>query len=135
MASYIELKSRKNTLWECFYAFNDRQMNEGLEETGLSKSEITHYGYGLYGSKRGIKKYLNFYDELNKQIAEQCTAQEAYDYEFDNHECDYTGDDTAAMVIVLGIFPSSEVRKIDRRWAVLPIEKVYGYSDTDLVLS
>ena len=113
--SYKELKNREAPMWECFFAFSNKQLDEGLEKTGLGKSELLSYGHGLFGSKRGIDKFLDFYSETNKQIAEQCTPQEVYDYEFWNHECEYTGDDADAMEIVTKIFPPEKVSKVNRR--------------------
>ena len=131
MTTYADLRNLAPALCECFHAFNDRQMNEGLEKTGLSRSTIVHYGYGLYGSKAGITKYLQFYDNIDKQIAAQCTPQEVYDAEYDNHECDYNQSDTAAMVLVLGIFSVSKASTIDRRNAVLPVEEIYSFGRSD----
>lgn len=124
---YQELSDMQPPLWECFFAFSEEQFSQGLEKTGLNRSNIVTADLGLYGSKRGIQKLLSDYEERDKRIALECDPQEVYDYEFDNHECDYTGDDTEAMEIVLRIFPVEKVKKIQRRWDMTPIEKIEGW--------
>lgn len=112
---YKELSDMQPLLWECFFAFSEEQFSQGLEETGLNRSNIVTTNFGLYGSKRGIQKLLSDYEERDKRIALECNPQEVYDYEFDNHECDYTGDDTEAMEIVLRIFSPQDAAKVNRR--------------------
>jgi ribosomal protein L37AE/L43A len=42
-------------------------------------------------------------------------VQEVYDYEYDNHECSITCDDSEAIMIALGIFTEAECKTIKRK--------------------
>lgn len=131
--NYAKLKQRQAPLFECFFAFNQKQFDQGLEKTGLDRSDVISPGMGLYGSRRGVEALRKFNQETH-QLMSQCNPQEVYDYEFDNHECDYVGSDFQAMEFVLSLFPVEKVRKIQRRWDMTPIEKIEGYCDPNIVL-
>lgn len=113
--NYQEIKNQQPILNECFFAFGKKQFDEGITKHNLEGKKIYSGIGGLYGTEKGIKDLLNFYSDLNDRIAKECTAQEVYDYEFDNHECSITCDDSEAMMIVLGIFSAEQCRSVVRK--------------------
>lgn len=100
MGKYAELILQFPELGKCFFAFNKEEYAEGLIKHGLIDSEVVHAGYGLYGTREDIKLFAERRDARKIDIASQCTPQEIYDYEYYNHECSYTGDDSEALEIV-----------------------------------
>lgn len=111
-----------------FYAFSNEQFNEGLKRIeGLREGDekIISCGGGLYGLKKYIDKMFNYYDEVNKKIAEQCNPQDVYDYEYANYECciAYEGD-TNAIELVLDLFGEERTRKVKRKRVRITIDQL-----------
>jgi hypothetical protein len=94
-----------------FFAFSNDQIEKGLAELGLETKDIVSVGSGLYGTRKGIKSFLDYYDEREQRIKQDCTPQEVYDFEFVNYECDYTRDDSEALENVHDIFGTNVVVK------------------------
>lgn len=112
--NYQEIKNQQPILRNCFFAFSKEQFNEGIEKHNLQDQKIYQAQGGLYGTQEGIDELMNFYSELDERIANECDPQEVYDYEFDNHECSYTNDDTDVMLMVMNTFGwrvSSEIKR------------------------
>ena len=101
-------------MFECFFAFSNDQFKEGVKKLNLEGKKIFRGAGGLYGTKEGIKKLYADYDNISKQVAEQCNPQEAYEYEFDNHDCGYTGDDEEAIKIVVSYFGEERAKTVKR---------------------
>lgn len=120
MKRYAELKDKQPEMWECFFAFSNSQFAEGKKKAGIEDRKLYDGGMGLYGTQEGIKKFFNFYDNLDKEIAENCDPQEAYNYEFDNHECSITCDDSDVIAIVIHIFGKDKAKTVKRK---------YGYTE------
>ena len=113
--NYQEIKNQQPVLRECFFAFSTQQFQEGITKHNLEDKKI-YRGYGgLYGTKEGIEELMNFYDKINERIGKECNPQDVYDYEFDNHECSITCDDTEPMMIVLGVFTEEQCMNVKRR--------------------
>lgn len=113
-----------------FFAFNDEQFEEGVKRLGFTmdnlKGNIFSMGYGGFGTREGIKRYLESFDERDKDIPNVCNPQEVYCYEFNNHECmlDYDGDE-AAMKIILSTYGDDIAKKIKRYCVYYSIEEIY----------
>lgn len=125
MANYLELKSKTPELTDCFFAFNMQQYHEGVRQ--LQGKEVYSGEYvcrGLFGTKEGVHNFLNFHNDLKNQIREECTPQEVYDYEYDNHECGYVCDDTEAIRIVIYYFGMIPALTIKRRYGFVDIESL-----------
>ena len=120
--TYQELKNQQPILEECFFAFDAAQFIDGIKKTGIKAKKICSAGSGLYGTKEGIDKLLNDYAAIEKQIAEQCDPQEMYDYEYNNHECDYIGDDEEAIDMVIGTFGVEKAKTVKRKHGYKPIQ-------------
>lgn len=113
---YSELKKQQPVLEECFFAFSNEQFAEGVKEHNLEGKKIYSGEYGLYGTADGIQKFYAAYEAIELQIIEQCSPQEVYDYEFDNHDCTYVGDDEEAIDIVLNLFGVEKAKTVVRKY-------------------
>ena len=122
--NYQQIKNEQPILKDCFFAFGQSQFNEGIVKHNLQGQKIYNGGSGLYGTKEGIEKLFAFYEGLNDRIAKECNPQEVYDYEFDNHECSYTNDDSEAMMIVMGTFTEQQCKSIKRKYGHYSIEEL-----------
>ena len=121
---YLKLKKEQPAPGEYFYAFNKEQFDEGVKEAGIEGKKIVSYGFGLYGTREGIDKLLSHTDTITKRIGEECDPQSVYDYEYENHECGYTGDDTEAIKLVFCYFTDEQAKKVKRRNALLSIKQI-----------
>ena len=116
MRTYKEIKMQEPELFECFFAFSDEQFKEGVEKMGLEGKKIVRAPHdGLFGTREGIAKLLADYDKIDQEIAAECKPQDVYDYEFNNHECEYVGDDSEAFEIVKCLFGERAV-EVKRRF-------------------
>lgn len=100
-----------------FYAFDDKQFNEGLLREGYIKEgetyqdlkdkgiKLTTDGLGGYGTKEAFEQRNKQYEEIDEEIKENCTPEEIFEYEYHNHECGYTGDWSEALEITNEYFP------------------------------
>ena len=123
--TYLNLKKEEPVLNNCFFAFSNQQLSEGLRKFNLDIKDICAYGSGLYGTREGIKEMMDFYDKRIERIAEQCDPQEVYNYEFHNHECNYTNDDTEVMKIIVSTFGEERSKDVKRKFGYTKIEKLF----------
>lgn len=113
-----------------FYAFSDKQFEDGVKRLGFTmddlKGNIFSMGYGGYGTKDGIKRYLDSFDKRDADIPNICNPQEVYNYEWNNHECmyDYEGDEEALKIILI-TYGEDVARMIKRYRAMYSIEEIY----------
>lgn len=122
--NYQQIKNEQPILKECFFAFSNVQFTEGITKHNLEGKKI-YRGYGgLYGTKEGIDELMSFYDKLNERIGKECDPQEVYNYEFNNHECSYTNDDSEVMKMMLGYFTEEQCRSIKRKFGYSSIEEL-----------
>jgi hypothetical protein len=122
--TYQEIKNQQPVLRECFFAFSKEQFNEGIAKHNLQDKKIYKGFAGLYGTKEGIEELMSFYDALDKRIASECDPQDVYNYEFANHECSYTNDDSEAMMIVISTFTEEQSRSVKRKFGYLSYEEL-----------
>jgi hypothetical protein len=113
--SYALIKSRHPELTDCFFAFSKQQFEEGVVEHHLEGKKLYDGGHGLVGTKEGIQKLFDDYAAIDKEVSEKCAPQEVYDYEFNNHECGYTNDDSEPLAIVERIF-GERVSEVTRKY-------------------
>jgi hypothetical protein len=113
---YLEIKNRHPEMIECFFAFSTEQFNEGKKNIPEGK-KILSATMGLYGTREGITKLLAFYDANTAEIGQKCDPQEVYDFEFDNHECSYTCDDTEVIKLIISYFGEEKAATVKRRHA------------------
>lgn len=114
--------------FDMFAAFSKEQFEKGLKSIRpLNDGEkLCSLGAGIFGTKDGIKKYLNLIKVTHKKIAEECDPQEVYVYEFNNFESAIAFDgDENAIKIVADIFGIDTARKVKRRCAYYSLDN-YG---------
>lgn len=122
LSKYSELRHESsNTKHKgIFFAFSDKQFNEGLAEIGFDpKDEASWKGKvfrsvgGMFGTREGLDAFYQHCFDANKRIATECDPQEVYVYEWSNHECQYS-DDHSAYEIVKDIFGEEIAKQIKR---------------------
>lgn len=102
-----------------FFAFSDKQFKDGydsLVHRGYIKEgdKIVSGSMGIYGVKGEIKRFYDFYKERAKRIAEECNPQEAYFYEWNNHEVMISYDDDECMRCIIETFGKEVAHTIER---------------------
>ena len=112
MSKYYELTEEfsKIKVEGIFFAFGQKQFDEN-KKCIPEGEKIYGTDFGMYGTKTGFKAYTAAQKAVEEKIKAECTAQEIYEYEYANHECDYTGDDEEAFDIVLGYFPTADIKR------------------------
>jgi hypothetical protein len=132
--NYQDIKNQQPILRDCFFAFSTQQFEEGIAKHNLGGQKIYRGMSGLYGTESGIKELLNFYSDVNDRIAKECNPQEVYDYEFDNHECSITCDDTDAMMIIVSTFTEEQVKNVKRKNGYLnySIEELFNQMEKEV---
>ena len=124
MKTYQELKEKHPELINCFFAFGNAQFVSNRKDAGLENIKIYSAGNGLYGTKEGINNLFSFYEENRKEIGEKCNPQDAYDYEFNNHECEYVGDDEEAIKLIISYFGKEKAKIVERRYENQSIDDI-----------
>ena len=120
--TYQEMKNKQPELHDCFFAFNNQQFAEGIAKHSLEGKKLCSAGAGLYGTREGITQLFNDYKKIRQGVAKHCDPQEVYDYEHDNHECSYTGDDEEAIRIVVQTFGKDIAKTVKRRHSLTPVD-------------
>lgn len=111
MASYRELRSLQPDGSKIFFAFSQKQFEEGLRSIGATKDEVVSGLGGVIGRKEDVLAFIKFYDDIDKRVAKECTPQEVYEDEFWNHESAYTWNDSTAYKIAVAIFGKERCEK------------------------
>ena len=115
-----------------FYAFGREQMAEGVRSLVrrgyIAEGEdgkIRSYGCGLHGIPSEVERFLDFYEERNRLIAEECDPYEVYCYEYNNHECGISWDgDLGAISLIVEYWGANVAHTIRRRSAQYSIESI-----------
>lgn len=130
---YLEIKHMHPDADQCgvFFAFSNSQFKEGydhLVELGhIQKGDkVVQTGIGgMFGTKEGIDKFLDFYEDRNKDVVAECDPQEVYFYEYNNHESMIAWDgDLEAIKIIIDIFGADVARKITRYNASMSVDNI-----------
>lgn len=92
---------------DVFFAFGRDQFREALEQSGLDVSEVVAFGAGCYGTREGVKAFLQ---AINSRLdaLKNCHPDALFAYEFANHECGYTGEHSEALEATQAYFPDYE---------------------------
>ena len=126
---YKTILKEQPTLDKCFFAFSNKQFEEGRIKAGIGEDEkINQSEYGLFGTKEGLDETFKFYEEQRKRIAAECNPQDVYNYEWNNHECMITYDDEDAIRIVVDYFGVEAAKTVKRKYGYVKIEMLaYPY--------
>lgn len=130
---YKELCNERNsgdiTRFDVFFAFSNEQFAKGLKSIRpLQNGEkLISIGAGGYGTKDGVKRLFEYYDEINERIKNECDPQEVYVYEYNNHESCISHDgDLEAIRLVAGIWGDEIARNINRKSAFYSVDELFG---------
>lgn len=115
-----------------FYAFGKQQLADGVRSlinrgyiAEGEESRIRSYGCGLHGIPSEVERFLDFYKERNRRIAEECDPYEVYCYEYNNHESGISCDgDLGAISLIVDYWGEDVARTIRRRSAFYSIESI-----------
>jgi hypothetical protein len=104
------IKDAANTVQpgkDVFFAFGREQFAEALAQSGLDASEVVAFGAGCYGTREGIKAFLQ---SINSRLdaLKNCHPDALFAYEFANHECGYTREHSEALEATHAYFPDYE---------------------------
>jgi hypothetical protein len=103
MNEYLKLKrqhQKEVNEFPMFFAFNNKQLEEGLKKFNVTKDEICSIGAGGFMKKTDSILFKNMYEkhraEMDEAILGDKTGEgfirDMIQYEMDNHEYSYTGD-------------------------------------------
>lgn len=115
--TYFELREKQRNFdmkGKCFFAFSKEQFEQGCKDINLKEGEkVCQTRHGMFGRKEDIDWVFAELAKIDKEIAEKCDPQEVYFYEWNNHECMYTDDDTV-MGIIRVIWGDERAKSIKR---------------------
>ena len=114
MNTYKELKEKYYESDKgIFYAFSGEQFIKGMTMCGYDKNtKLIRDDMGGFGTKEAFIKRKERCEAIKNEIIEKCTPEEIYKYEFINHECGYTGDDSEAVKVVREYFKDFESKEL-----------------------
>jgi hypothetical protein len=95
---------------EVFFAFSQQQYEDGKAQMPAGEKIYKGFG-GAFGTCKGFEAMDAYYDALKERIQRECTPAEVYNYEYDNHECAYSHDNSVAVEIAQSYFPDYEFPK------------------------
>ncbi len=133
LGTYQKLRYENEAPMEgCFFAFSNEQFKEGYEQIKhlLGENErivSVGNGTGLYGIRKYINRFFDFYNNKEKLIREQCDPQEVYYYEWNNYEVCITGDDEKAIKIIIDIWGEEVAKTIKRIYAAQTVDQILMY--------
>lgn len=113
--------------FDMFCAFSDEQFARNSKTIRpLQEGEkYATLGAGVFGTKDGIKRYLAYSEDIDRQIRERCDPQEIYCYEFNNYEsCIAYDGDLNAIRLIIGLFGSETAATIKRFSAFYSLESL-----------
>ncbi len=124
---YKEITGFFPEMRKCFFAFGDKQFEEGKASAGIQPGEkIYSYGAGLFGTREGVEEYFAGIDASRARIQQECNPQEVYDYEYTNHECGFSHEDTDAIRLVISYFGEQVARTVKRHNAWKSIDDLFN---------
>jgi hypothetical protein len=90
---YIDFKKsqeEKFSAFPLFYAFNEKQLKEGLQKLECEESDLMKINHGGFIRKADKEKFVQLIEELaecrKNAFADDSFLIEAIEYELDNHE-------------------------------------------------
>lgn len=129
---YISIKGTYPEMHECFFAFGNEQFEQGKRLARIpDDAKIYHAGAGLYGTNDGLTRYFKELDGILARIPKECNPQDVYNYEFDNHECDYQQNDADAIKLVVSYFGEEIAKTVERCCACTKINDLFPSDDYD----
>ena len=119
---------------KAFFAFSDKQLQEGLTETNQNKEDVVSMGNGLIAAKNQastlFKELEQIYTESIQQDIEENGLNAIIRRELSNHEAYYTGD-IESTVDALEDYPvtAEDIHKVYRnRNHEVPLQRNYEHN-------
>jgi len=120
--------------FECFSAYDRKQLDDGLKRISKTIDQVYKYGGGLFGTHDGFTRCLDYLEKKNERIKNECDPQEVYFDEFNNHECMFNYDgDTPAIDIIIEIFGVDVAKTIKRYNTLYTFEQLAKREDWEHV--
>lgn len=116
MGKYVEIKQEQFDFKAHggFFAFGQDQFTTNK----IGEAPFVSLGMGLYCSEANAealsKAFHKFVDETNKRIKENCEPKEVFDYEYGNHECDYTNDVENPCMYIIELYGLDTLKKLSK---------------------
>ena len=127
---YIELVSEDVTkdIQGIFFALTDEDFESGKKKAGIEEGEKVYRICDLgFASEEGRNMLHTRIKERNEKIRTECSAQEAYLYEYNNKECMYSPEgDYDAIATIKTIFGIEAAKEISRVNDYYPVEDIKG---------
>ena len=103
---YVEFKERKQEKinnFDMFFAFDNKQLENGLEKLNVNKNEIVSIGMNGFIRKSDVQKFKNmlnnFKEEHTKNMKNDDYVYHMFKYEMANHEYIITYDDEEILEV------------------------------------
>ena len=103
---YVEFKERKQEKinnFDMFFAFDNKQLENGLEKLNVNKNEIVSIGVNGFIRKSDVQKFKNmlnnFKEEHTKNMKNDDYVYHMFKYEMANHEYIITYDDEEILEV------------------------------------
>ncbi|GHU59205.1 hypothetical protein FACS189444_4110 [Spirochaetia bacterium] len=125
MNNYKELSALQAPAEKVFFAFDEKQLLEGLKKIGATREEVVSGIGGVIGREADVREFHAFYEKNMERMAKECTVDEVFRHEWWNHECGLTGDYEEAMEIVTDIFGENAFENYDLQGTVQELQKKF----------
>ena len=103
---YVEFEKRKQEKinnFDMFFAFDNKQLENGLEKLNVNKNEIVSIGMNGFIRKSDVQKFKNmlnnFKEEHTKNMKNDDYVYHMFKYEMANHEYIITYDDEEILEV------------------------------------
>lgn len=116
MGRYVEIKQEQFDFkaYGGFFAFGQEQFTANK----IGEEPFVSMGAGLYCSEENAsalaEAFHKFVDEHNERIKKECDPQEVFDYEYNNHECDYTNDVENPCMYIIELYGFETLKKMSK---------------------
>jgi deoxycytidylate deaminase len=107
---YVEFKERKQEKinnFDMFFAFDNKQLENGLEKLNVNKNEIVSIGMNGFIRKTDVQKFKNmlnnFKEEHTQNMKNDDYVYHMFKYEMANHEYIITYDDEEEILEVCNV--------------------------------
>lgn len=131
---FLNKKPKDKDIEGLFFAFNQKQFEEGCEKVGASKdNKVVSIGAGGYILKSELENFRNTIDENKKSLKELLRdkkfAEEAFEYELNNTEYCITQNENDALRqlgIEFEFLEENNLIEIFKRCKIKIMEAYYG---------
>lgn len=112
-----EVRNCDLSKFDMFCAFSKEQFETNRKTIRPLRDgeKYVSFGAGVFGTRDGIDRYIEFQAERNRLISERCDPQEVYCYEFNNFEsCVAYDGDVNAIRLIIDLFGLERAKQVRR---------------------